>query len=89
MNRNELEKIAKSLIEIFNKAGKESIDLYKKGLKIEIKDDNTPVSNGDLKVNELITNKIQELTPSIPIVSEEILIITKKINLRSSGLLIN
>ena len=78
MNRNELEKIAKSLIEIFNKAGKESIDLYKKGLKIEIKDDNTPVSNGDLKVNELITNKIQELTPSIPIVSEETVNINKK-----------
>jgi len=29
------------------------------------------VSNGDLRCNELITNKILELTPSIPIVSEE------------------
>ena len=41
-------------------AGKISIDLYKKGLKIEIKEDKSPVSNGDLKVNELITNKIKK-----------------------------
>ena len=45
--------------------------LYDKGLKIEIKKDKSPVSNGDLKVNELITNKISELTPNIPIISEE------------------
>ena len=71
MNRDELKKIAESLINTFNFAGQESIDLYKKGLKIEIKEDKSPVSNGDLRVNDLITNKIKELTPNIPIVSEE------------------
>jgi len=71
MNKNELKSIAESLIETFNIAGQESIDLYAKGLKIEIKEDNSPVSNGDLRANELITNKILELTPNIPIVSEE------------------
>jgi 3'(2'), 5'-bisphosphate nucleotidase len=71
MNKNELKKVAEGLIETFNIAGQESIDIYSKGLKIEIKSDNSPVSNGDLRCNELITNKILELTPSIPIVSEE------------------
>lgn len=71
MNNNELETIAKSLIDTFNIAGKESIDLYKKGLKVDIKNDNSPVSNGDLRVNELISKKISVITPSIPIVSEE------------------
>tara|TARA_B110000211_G_scaffold215325_1_gene257444 strand:+ start:1448 stop:2227 length:780 start_codon:yes stop_codon:yes gene_type:complete len=71
MNKNELKKIAESLIETFHVAGQESIDLYSKGLKIEIKPDNSPVSNGDLRCNELITNKILELTPNIPIISEE------------------
>ena len=71
MNKNELKNIAESLIETFNIAGQESIDLYAKGLKIEIKEDGSPVSNGDLKCNELITNKILELTPNIAIVSEE------------------
>ena len=71
MNKNELKKVAEGLIETFNVAGQESIDIYTKGLKIEIKSDNSPVSNGDLRCNELITNKILELTPNIPIVSEE------------------
>ena len=71
MNRSELKKIAESLIETFNIAGQESIELFKKGLKINIKEDKSPVSNGDLRVNELITAKIKELTPNIPIVSEE------------------
>jgi len=71
MNKSELKNIAEGLIETFNSAGQVSIDLHAKGLKIEIKEDGSPVSNGDLKCNELITNKILELTPNIPIVSEE------------------
>ena len=38
MNKEELKKIAINLIEPFNAAGKESIDLYNQGLKIEIKE---------------------------------------------------
>ena len=71
MNKNELKNITEGLIETFNIAGKESINLYAKGLTIETKEDNSPVSNGDLRVNDLITKKILELTPNIPIVSEE------------------
>jgi 3'(2'), 5'-bisphosphate nucleotidase len=52
-------------------AGKLSIKLREKGLNKEIKSDNTPVSNGDLEVNKIITKKLLELTPDIPIVSEE------------------
>ena len=71
MNKEDLKKIAESMIDTFNFAGKESERLYEEGLKIQIKKDNSPVSNGDLKVNEIITNKILELTPNIPIISEE------------------
>ena len=69
MRTSELKIISESLIDSFNEAGKVSIELYKKGLKIEIKEDKSPVSNGDLEVNELITSKIRELTPNIPIIS--------------------
>jgi 3'(2'), 5'-bisphosphate nucleotidase len=78
MKSNELKTISESLINTFNDAGKMSIELYKKGLQIEIKEDKSPVSNGDLKVNELITNKIKDLTPNIPIVSEETVDLNKK-----------
>ena len=78
MKPGELKTISESLINTFNEAGRISIDLYKKGLQIEIKEDKSPVSNGDLKVNELITNKIKDLTPNIPIVSEETVDLDKK-----------
>ena len=78
MKISELKSISESLIDTFNDAGKLSIDLYKKGLKINMKEDKSPVSNGDLKVNELISDKIKLLTPNIPIVSEETVDLSKK-----------
>ena len=71
MKKSELKKIAESLINTFQSAGRESIKLYSEGLKIDIKEDNSPVSNADLKVNEIIVNKILSLTPNLPIISEE------------------
>ena len=71
MNIEEKKKITLSLIETFKKAGKVALDLREVGLTKEIKSDNTPVSNGDLEVNEIITRKLKKLTSEIPIVSEE------------------
>jgi len=78
MNKSELKSLAENLIETFNFAGRESIRLYEEGLKIEIKEDKSPVSNGDLKVNEIISAKISQLTPDLPIVSEETVDLKKK-----------
>ncbi|MDB2378972.1 3'(2'),5'-bisphosphate nucleotidase CysQ [Candidatus Pelagibacter bacterium] len=63
--------IVENLIDTFLEAGKLSLMLREKGLKKKIKSDNTPVSNGDLEVNKFITKKISEVTPDIPIISEE------------------
>jgi len=63
--------IVEKLIDPFLKAGELSISLREKGLKKEIKSDNTPVSNGDLEVNKFITEEITNITPDIPIISEE------------------
>ena len=71
MNNIDIKKVVENLIDTFISAGEISIDLRKSGLMKEIKPDNTPVSNGDLEVNRIITKKIKELTPEIPIVSEE------------------
>ena len=78
MNLSEAKNITECLLKTFEEAGKESINLYEQGLKIQIKDDKSPVSNADLKMNEMITNKIKELTPNIPIVSEETVDLNKK-----------
>ncbi|MDC0419663.1 3'(2'),5'-bisphosphate nucleotidase CysQ [Candidatus Pelagibacter sp.] len=63
--------IVENLIDTFLSAGELSLNLRKKGLKKEIKPDNTPVSNGDIEVDKFITKKISEITPDIPIISEE------------------
>ena len=67
----EVKKIVEDLIDTFLKAGELSLSLREEGLTNEIKSDNTPVSNGDIEVNKLITKKISEITPDIPIISEE------------------
>jgi 3'(2'), 5'-bisphosphate nucleotidase len=71
MNIEETKKITLSLIDTFNQASQVSLDLRKNGLTKEIKSDNTPVSNGDIEVNKILTSKIKEITPNIVIVSEE------------------
>ena len=71
MNNNDLKKIAERLIDTTNLAGTKSIELQKSGLRITIKSDKSPVSNGDLEVNKILTERIKKLTPNIPIVSEE------------------
>ena len=71
MDENEIKNIIESLIDTFLIAGDVSIQLRNEGLQKEIKSDNTPVSNGDLEVNKILTKKILKLTPDIPIVSEE------------------
>ncbi len=80
MNNSELESIAKNLIETTDLAGKKSVEIFKKGLKTIIKPDNSPVTNGDLEVNKILTEKIKILTPNIPIVSEETVDLEKKNN---------
>tara|TARA_A100000164_G_scaffold1317_1_gene1129 strand:+ start:727 stop:1500 length:774 start_codon:yes stop_codon:yes gene_type:complete len=71
MNNNELKNLNNNLKECFLSAGERAMHLRNIGLKTEVKNDNTPVTNGDLEVNEILTNKIKQLTPNIPIVSEE------------------
>ena len=71
MNQTDIKEVVESLIKTFLYAGKISLELRKKGLKKKLKSDNTPVSNGDLEVDKILTEKIIKLTPNIPVVSEE------------------
>ena len=71
MTKIDIKGIVENLIPTFLDAGKLSLVLRKKGLIKKMKSDNTPVSNGDLEVNQIITQEIRKLTPQVPIVSEE------------------
>ena len=71
MNNLELKKLTEELIDTFLIAGKVSKDFSAQGLKITIKHDKSPVTDGDLEVDKILRNKILSLTPNIPIISEE------------------
>jgi len=78
LNINELKTFAESLLDTFRYAGQKSLDLRDKGLKTTIKEDNTPVTNGDIEVNNLLVEKIESITPNIPIISEETVDVRKQ-----------
>ena len=71
MNKLNLKNITEELLDSFIHAGKVAQEISKKGVKISIKQDKTPVTDGDLAVNKILMEKIAILTPDIPIISEE------------------
>ena len=53
----------------------------------KIKPDSLAVTNGDLEVNKILTEKIKSLTPNIPIVSEETVDLKKENTLKTFWLI--
>ena len=75
MNKIDYKETCYSLIDTFLFAGKKSVEMRNEGLKTEYKDDNTPVTNGDIEVNRILSDKLTKTTPNIPLVSEELSLI--------------
>ncbi len=71
MSNLDLKKTAEDLIDTFLKAGSIAKEISQRGVKITIKADRSPVTDGDLAVDKLLRNKLIKLTPKIPIISEE------------------
>lgn len=59
------------LIKISIKAGKEILNFYKDEIKVERKDDDSPLTKADLASHNHIVSALKELTPETPIISEE------------------
>ena len=58
-------------MDTFLEAGKVAKEISRRGVKITIKADKSPVTDGDLAVDQLLRDKIAYLTPDIPVISEE------------------
>lgn len=71
MTKLDLKNIAENLIDTFFEAGKIAKEMSARGIKITIKSDNSPVTDGDIAVDIILKKQIQKLTPNIPIISEE------------------
>ncbi|WP_345993654.1 3'(2'),5'-bisphosphate nucleotidase CysQ [Sulfurimonas sp. HSL-1716] len=57
--------------DIARQAGEVIMQIYNKDFDIEYKDDSSPLTEADLKSNELICSALNALYPAIPILSEE------------------
>ncbi len=53
------------------KAGDEIMKIYKSEFKVEYKDDNSPLTQADIKANDIICSSLKKLYPHIPMLSEE------------------
>ncbi len=61
----------KDIVNIANEAGDAIMKIYERDFTIEYKDDNSPLTEADLKSNEIICSALETLYPDIPILSEE------------------
>jgi len=71
LNNLDLKNIVEELLDTFLEAGKIAKEISRRGVKITIKSDKSPVTDGDLAVDQHLRDKIAYLTPDIPIISEE------------------
>ncbi|MCF6172870.1 MAG: 3'(2'),5'-bisphosphate nucleotidase CysQ [Campylobacteraceae bacterium] len=59
------------IIIIAKKAGDAIMQIYNKDFIIEYKDDNSPLTEADIKANQIICKNLERFYPNIPIMSEE------------------
>jgi 3'(2'), 5'-bisphosphate nucleotidase len=71
MNIADLETYLDSVIDIAHDAGELILQVYRGEFDVEIKGDGTPLTIADQRAHNLICNRLLNLTPEIPILSEE------------------
>jgi 3'(2'), 5'-bisphosphate nucleotidase len=66
-----LEQLCLECVNIARDAGTAILAIYEAGFNIEEKEDKSPLTDADLASHNLIIKRLSELTPDIPILSEE------------------
>src|SRR6185295_11121259 len=59
------------IIDLARNAGDEIMKVYAQDFSVELKGDNSPLTQADKKSNGIIVSGLKELYPEIPIISEE------------------
>ena len=60
------------LVELAQEAGRSILEVYDTDFDVQQKDDQSPLTKADLASNDVIIAGLRELTPDIPIISEEV-----------------
>ena len=67
----DLKTIISDVVDISQDAGEAILEVYNSDYDVEIKGDGSPLTTADMRSHNLICARLQELTPDIPILSEE------------------
>ena len=67
----DLEYLCKQCVEIAREAGEKILAIYDSGFDIQEKDDKSPLTDADLAAHDVIVSRLNQLTPEIPVLSEE------------------
>lgn len=59
------------IIKIAQEAGVATMEIYQRDFEVEYKDDQSPLTEADLKANQIICDALIKLYPTVPILSEE------------------
>lgn len=71
MAEHDLKELLSPVIQVAYQAGKAIMEVYDSGFLIEEKSDQTPVTEADMAANKIIESSLKELTPHLPILTEE------------------
>lgn len=71
MNTQNYHEPLKAIIEIAKQAGEAIMEIYATNFDVTNKNDNSPLTQADLAANQVIVSAIKQLTPHIPILTEE------------------
>ncbi len=71
LDANNLERLCHQCVNIARDAGEAILTIYNEGFNVEEKEDKSPLTDADLASHNLILKRLSELTPDIPILSEE------------------
>ncbi|GEN24213.1 3'(2'),5'-bisphosphate nucleotidase CysQ [Halomonas cupida] len=66
-----IEPIRQRLIDGTLNAGKAILEIYNSEIQVETKDDDSPLTQADLKSHQSLVAMLEELTPDVPVLSEE------------------
>lgn len=71
LETSNLKRLSLECLDIARDAGDAILAIYESGFNVEEKEDKSPLTDADLASHNLILQRLTELTPDIPILSEE------------------
>lgn len=67
----QIKTLIEPVVQLAQMAGESILNVYEQGFSVQQKADDTPVTEADFAANDAIVNGLKQLTPHVPILSEE------------------